>query len=160
MRLMLLLLPAPSSNRSPAVCVALSIVTCLCLVTLLACRSARFDPRLQGTWRSNKDATVSRWQREGVLATRVIDAFRERVLGKMSVTYSGRNVTSTTGSDWTEISEYHVVDSGDDFVVFDQFSNVYKRMLRYRVRFVRGGYWISNDDILHGYIEKFDLVSR
>jgi hypothetical protein len=139
---------------------ALLIVSCVCLVTLIACRSARQEPRLQGTWRSNKDETVSVWRRDGVIAAKVIARFESEVLGKMSVTYSGRRVTSTTGSDWTEVSEYRVVESGDDFVVFDQFSDGYKRTLRWKVRFVNGGYWISNDEILKGYTEKFDLVRR
>ena len=95
-----------------------------------------------------------------MIPAKVIDRFESEALGKMSVTYSGRQVTSTTGSDWTEVSEYRVVESGDDFVVFDQFSDVYKRTLRWRVRFVKDGYWISNDEILKGYTEKFDLVNR
>ncbi|HYG36539.1 MAG TPA: hypothetical protein VEC99_17230 [Clostridia bacterium] len=140
--------------------IAFIILACLCLVTLMACRSARTEPRLQGTWRSNKDETVSQWRRDGVLTARVIERFESEVLGKMSVTYSGIRVTSTTGNNWTEVSEYRVVESGDDFVVFDQFSDVYKRTLRYRVRFMKDGYWISNDEILKGYTEKFDLVSR
>ncbi len=139
---------------------ALVILACLSLVALMACRSSREESRLQGSWRSNKDETVSAWRRDGVIPGKVIDRFESDVLGKMSVTYSGRRVTSTTGSDWTEISEYRVVESGGDFVVFDQFSDVYKRTLRWRVRFVKDGYWISNDEILKGYTEKFDLVSR
>ncbi len=139
---------------------AVLILACLCLVTLMACRSARSEPRLQGTWRSNKNETLSAWRRDAVIPAKVVDKFESEVLGKMSVTYSGRRVMSTTGSDWTEVSEYRVVESGDDFVVFDQFSDVYKRTLRWRVRFVKDGYWISNDEILKGYIEKFDLVSR
>src|SRR6185436_8146526 len=137
----------------------LLILGCLCLVTLMGCQSDHGEPRLQGTWRSNKEETVSVWRRDAVIPVKVIDRFENEVLGKMSVTYSGRSVTSTTGSDWTEVSEYRVVESGDDFVVFDQFSKLYKRTLRWRVRFVKDGLWISNDEILKGYTEKFDLVN-
>src|SRR5690349_10319619 len=136
--------------------VLLFILACLSLVTLTACRSARSDPRLQGSWRSNKEETVSLWRRDAVIPAKVIERFESDVLGKMYVTYSGRRVASTTGSDWAEVSEYRVVESGDDFVVFDQFSDAYKRTLRWRVRFVKDGYWISNDEILKGYTEKFD----
>jgi hypothetical protein len=114
---------------------------------------------LQGTWHSNKDETVSAWRREGVLPSKVIDRFEQEVLGKMTVTYSERRVTSRSG-DWTEVSEYRVVESGDDFVVFDQYSDVYKRVLRWKVRFVEDGYWIYNDEILKGYTEKFDRVRK
>lgn len=139
---------------------AFLIIACLCLLPLTACRSAHSEARLQGTWRSNKDETVSAWRRDALFPAKVIDRFESEVLGKMRVTYVGRRVTSTTGSDWTEVSKYRVVDSGEDFVVFDQFSDVYKRTLRWKVRFVNDGYWISNDEILKGYTEKFDFVNK
>src|SRR6266536_1739419 len=84
---------------------ALLILAGVFLVTLVACKAARQEPRLQGTWRSNKDETVSVWRREGVIPAKVVARFESEVLGKMSVTYSGRRVTSTTGNDWTEVSE-------------------------------------------------------
>ena len=135
------------------------VLVCSCLVGLIGCRSPRQEARLQGTWHSNKDETVSAWRREGVLPSKVIDRFEQEVLGKMTVTYSERRVTSRSG-DWTEVSEYRVVESGDDFVVFDQYSDVYKRVLRWKVRFVEDGYWIYNDEILKGYTEKFDRVRK
>src|SRR6266849_8711445 len=107
----------------------------------MACRSARSEPRLQGTWRSNKDETVSAWKRDAVITAKVIDRFESEVLGKMSVTYSGRRVASTTGRDWTEVSRYCVVESGGDFALFDKFSDGYKRTLRWKVRFVKDGCW-------------------
>jgi hypothetical protein len=76
---------------------AVVILACLCLATLTACRLARSEPRLQGSWRSNKAETVSQWRRDAVIPGKVIDRFESEVLGKMSVTYSGRRVTSTTG---------------------------------------------------------------
>jgi hypothetical protein len=138
----------------------LLLLACLIIATLIACRPAQHEPRLQGTWRSNKQETVAAWRRDGVLPAKVVDHFESTVLGKMVVTYSGRRVTSTTGTDWSEVSEYRVVEVGNDFVVFDQFSDVYKRTLKYKVGFVKDGYWISNDEILKGYTEKFDLVRR
>jgi hypothetical protein len=73
---------------------AVLILACLCLVTLIACRLSRQEPRLQGTWRSNKDETVAVWRREGVIPAKGIDRFEKEVFGKMRVTYSGRRVTS------------------------------------------------------------------
>lgn len=145
--------------------IALVILACLCLVilclvTLRACRSACTEPRLQGTWRSNKDETVSAWRRDAVIPAEVIDRFERKILGTTRVTCAGRRFTSTDGRDWKEVSEYRVVESGDDFVVLDAFSELYKRTLRWRIRFVKDGYWISSDEILKGYTEKFDLVSR
>jgi hypothetical protein len=138
----------------------LIVLACLCFVAVIASRLPRGESRLQGTWRSNKDETISAWRRDAVIPANVIARFEDEVLGKTTVTYSGRRITSTTGSDWTDVSEYRVVESGDGFVVFDSFSSVYKRMLRYKVRFVPNGLWISNDEILKGYTEKFDLVNR
>ena len=129
------------------------------LFVLTACRSIRHDPRLDGSWRSNRDETVFAWKREGNVPEKVIDRFEKEVLGKMVVTYAGHRVTSTSDH-WVENSKYRIVESGADYVVFDQFSSVYNRELRWRVRFVADGYWISNDDILNGYTEKFDRVTR
>ena len=125
---------------------------------LLSCEQSRPEPRLQGTWRSNKEETVAAWRRDGLIASRVIDQFEKDVLGKMTVTFAGRRVTSTSG-DWTEIGDYQLVESGTDYVIYNLFSKVHGRDLRMMVRFVKGGYWISNDEILKGYTEKFDRVN-
>ena len=129
------------------------------LLALTACRALRHEPRLDGKWRSNKDETVSAWKHEGIIQAKVIDRFEKEVLGKMVVTYAGRRVTSTS-DDWIENSKYRIVEAGTDYVVFDQFSGVYQRTLRWKVRFVKNGYWISNDEILKGYMEKFDRVTE
>ena len=94
-----------------------------------------------------------------MIGAKVIAGYERKVLGRMSVTYSGRRVTSTM-DDWTEISKYRVVESGDSFVVFDQFSDVWKRDFRWKVSFVESGYWISNDEVIKGYTEKFDSVTK
>lgn len=138
---------------------ALITLAVLCLVALIAWWPSRPEPRLQGTWRSNKEETVAVWRREGVIRDKIIDQFEKDVLGKLSVTYAGRRTTSTMG-DWTEVEKYRVVESGEDFVVFDRFSTVQKQKLRWRVRFVKDGYWISSDELLKGYTEKFDRVAR
>jgi len=135
-----------------------TLCTFLCLLSISGCRSEKGDSRLDGTWRSNKDETVAAWRRDGVIPEEVIGRFEEEVLGKTTVTYSGRHAVIKSGEDWTEESEYDIIDSGDDFVVIEGFSKVWQRKLQHRIEFVENGYWISNDEILKGFTEKFDRM--
>src|SRR6185369_10970998 len=82
--------PVSQLRRLACMRIALLGLACLCLIALMACRAARQESRLQGTWRSNKDETISAWKRDGVIPAKVIAAFENGVLGKMSVTYSGQ----------------------------------------------------------------------
>ena len=56
---------------------ALITLAVLCLVALIAWRPSRPEPRLQGTWRSNKEETVAVWRREGVIRDKIIDQFEK-----------------------------------------------------------------------------------
>lgn len=133
------------------------ILACLIAVMFLSCESSPGEPRLQGTWKSNKPETVAEWKRNGVIPSNIIDQFEKGVLGKMTVTFKGRTVSSAM-DEWNEISKCRVVESGTNYLVYESFSKVHDRNLKWKVRFVKDGYWISNDDILKGYTEKFDLV--
>jgi hypothetical protein len=128
-------------------------------ITLVSCRTPTAEEQLEGSWHSNREETVARWKHEGVLPDKTIEALEKDVLGKMTVTYADGKVTSTTG-EWTEVEPYQVVESGKDYVIIDQFSKEYKRNLRLRVQFVKDGYWVSNDEIIKGYVEKFDRLKR
>ena len=142
----------------PVATLILSLVLAsLCLLTLVACRSSRTEPRLQGTWRSNKEETVARWRHEGVFPEKGIAQFENEILGKMIVTCSGKHYCETT-DDKTIVGTYRVVESGEDFVVIEGYSKVWKRYLRTTMRFVPNGYWLENDQIIKGYSEKFDRV--
>ena len=136
---------------------AVVLVGCLSAVMLLSCDSSPGEPRLQGTWRSNNPETVAEWKRSGVIRSNIIDQFEKSVLVKLTVTFKGRTVSSAMDN-WNETAKYRVLESSTNCVVYEAFSKVYDRNLKYTVRFVEDGYWISNDEILKGYTEKFDRV--
>jgi hypothetical protein len=132
------------------------LTTILCLAS---CKQSRTEPRLQGTWKSNKPETVAVWKREGILSDKFIDSFEKGVLGKMTETYKGNQLIMAQDN-WKEVTKYQIIESGADYVVIEHFSKVYERNLRWKIRFVENGYWTSSDDPIKGYTEKFDLISR
>ncbi len=133
------------------------VLSYLCLLTLVACRPSRTERRLQGTWRSNKEETVARWRREGLFPEKGIAQFENEILGKMTVTYSGRKYCERT-DDKTIEGTCWVVESGEDFVVIEGYSKVWKRHMSPTIRFVPNGFWLENDQGIKGYSEKFDRV--
>ena len=126
------------------------------IVALCLWRWLRRDQRLQGTWRSNKEETLARWKEEATFPPSSI-ARLEPLLGNTTVVFAGGKVT-TTAEHWTEVSRCRLVKSGKDYVVVEQFSKVHNRHLRFVVFFVDDGFWSASDDIIKGYIEKFDRI--
>lgn len=144
----------------------IAVIVLVCLTAILAVvlamwfRSSRTDPRLEGTWRSNKEETVARWRQEGIIPANIIEGFEKQLLGKIIATYSGRTLTNkSTFDDWIETTEFRIIESGEDYVIGESFTKVHNRVLRWKVRFVENGFWISNDELLEGYTEKFDRIN-
>jgi len=129
----------------------------LTAATLVSCRTPQVEARLEGSWRSNKDETVARWKQERVLSPVVIENFEKNVLGKMTMTYGEGKVTATLGN-WKEVQPYEIVESGKDYVILEQFSILFESNLRLKLQFANGGYWVFNDAIAEGYVEKFDRL--
>ncbi len=129
-----------------------SILLALSLVG--GCRQG--EPRLEGTWRSNREATIERWKSEAILSERFISG-AEGLLGKVTVTYRGGIAEITDGS-WREKGKYKVLASDSNSVVIQSFSNVFEKDVRCTISFVKDGFWVSHDDILAGYVEKFDRI--
>jgi hypothetical protein len=117
----------------------------------------RRDSRLHGTWRSNKEQTLARWRREAIFPPEVIRRLEDSLV-TTTVTYAGRKVTTST-DDWSEVSKYRVLKSGKDYTVFELFSKVWNRHVRFAAFFVEDGAWIASDDIIKGYISKYDRIT-
>jgi hypothetical protein len=136
----------------------------LTLAAVLGCSAkAKVDPRLNGTWRSNREESVSdafrrdpRWTNA---SPEKVERFRD-MFGHMTVSYSnGVATTRLRGQEGT--LRYTVVDRGDDYVVIRVRGGIQDGH-DVRIRFVDGGraYWITSNTIPGTEVhEKFDRVS-
>jgi hypothetical protein len=144
--------------------------------------SRQDDPRLQGTWKSNREETVAAvFKSEPQWA----DATTERkerfsqLFGNLTVTYSNQVATtvstlttigSTQVSPSTNSFRYKVVERGTNFVVIktddefkteDELSQIFTKGGVRRIEFVEDGaaYWAEMGFLMPGQKEKFDRVS-
>lgn len=127
----------------------------------LAAGCTRDDPRLQGTWRSNRDATVSvAFQRD----PRWTNAPPERVarfkdmFGHMTITYTKGTMMSDYRGEVGSFA-YRVLEKGSNYVVIRSDAPLEKDR-DIRIRFVDGdgAYWIDTGPLGNGLEERFDRV--
>lgn len=120
------------------------------------------DTRLHGTWRSNREATVTaafqrdpRWTNA---PPEKVERFRD-MFGHMTLTYSNGMVTSSFHGKVDSFS-YRVVERGSDFLVM-RTDTLMDKDRDIRVRFVDGGsgYWVDTGPLGFGLQERFDRVS-
>jgi hypothetical protein len=133
------------------------------LFLLVGC--ARDDVRLQGTWHSDRDATVAaafqRDPRWTDAPPEKIERFKD-VYGHMTLTYSNGIVRMNyQGS--TNSFPYRVVKRGPDFVVIRTGGDAIDSGRLIHIRFVDGGaaYWSDEGPdpfVGASTIEKFDRV--
>jgi hypothetical protein len=125
--------------------------TPLILMLLLVAGCVHDDARLQGTWRSNRNATVA-------AAPEKAYRFRD-MFGLMTVTYSN-NVITTRYEEKVDSFGYRVVSRGSDYSIihYDSGLDAGKDI---RIHFVDSGaaYWVSGGVISLGIEEKFDKVA-
>jgi len=134
----------------------------LILSVWLVAGCSKDDARLQGTWRSNREATVAaaferdpRWTNA---TPEKVERFRD-MFGQMTLTYAKGVVTSSYRSEVGSF-RYRVVERGTNFVVIrtdgglDEGRNI-------KMRFVDGdkAYWIDSGPLSEGLQERFDRVT-
>ncbi len=127
---------------------------------------AKYDPRLHGTWQSNRDETVAAaFQRD----SRWTNAPPEKVVrfkdmfGHMTVAYfKDRIRAQDREKQWT--MRYRIVEQGEDYVVIRTRGGGLKDGLQMRIRFVDAGngYWMDSGKLLGSETpeEKFDKVAE
>jgi hypothetical protein len=128
--------------------------------------SRKHDPRLNGTWRSNRDESVAaalqrdpRWTNA---PPEKLAKFRD-MFGYMTVAYSKDEIcTHDRVKQWT--MHYRTVDRGQDYVVIQTRGGGFADGLKMRIRFVDGGnaYWIDSGRLLGSGTpeEKFERVTE
>ncbi len=135
-------------SRSAALAVA--------IIILGACAREDGDRRLDGTWRSNQEATISnalanpKWDAEG---EKRIEAIRP-MFGRLTVTYEGSKASSDYDGS-IDAYCYRVLARGDDWVEVE--STIRGKRGHHRLQFVEGqkSYWVDTD---LGFPERFDRL--
>jgi hypothetical protein len=132
------------------------------LVLLLVAGCAHDDARLQGTWHSNRDATVAaafeRDQRWTNAPPDKVARFKD-LFGYMTVTYSNGVATSEYRGE-VGLFRYKVIESGTNYVIVDFDTPIKQRETR--ITFVKGdaSYWLDTGPLGSGLQERFDRVQN
>ncbi len=131
------------------------------ILILIACSllsgcTTSYDSRLNGTWKSNREATVAEAIRNDPRWEEVSKEKRDRfegIFGEMTLTYNNNEITSLYGGE-TNIYRYKLIQTGNDFCIIRPLSGTAKNQdCRIEFEADRSGYWI---DCGHGFSEKFD----
>jgi hypothetical protein len=133
------------------------------VLVLLGCATNRkYDPRLSGTWHSDRDATVAaafeRDPRWTTAPAERIENFKD-LFGHMTVTFTEGTARADYKGQQTSF-DYEIVERGKDYVVIRTKGNATEDGRTIRIRFVdKGlGYWIDTGPVGEGLEEKFDKV--
>jgi hypothetical protein len=138
-------------------------LTCL----LAGCATSKnYDPRLNGTWRSNRDETVAAAFTRSPAWTNASPEKVERfknIFGHMTITYSnGVAKCQDQGKQWS--LKYRAVEKGQDYVVIRTEGGGIADQNNIRIQFVDdgNGYWTDSGKFLglDTPVEKFDRVTE
>ena len=130
----------------------------LAIIGLLTGCATRGDPRLSGTFISDKAATVAYLESTGYYKPESLELLRP-MFGKLEITYNGLLTTSSMDGR-TNTGEFIIVDSGPTYVTIKSEMG-YKELIgetiifTNRLEFTDDGYWVMDADRSHPFKEKF-----
>jgi hypothetical protein len=133
------------------------IIASLIIVSAVGC-SHRGDPRLSGTFVSDKSATLAYLESTGEYDTNRL-AKLGALFGRLEVTYQGTKATTLlNGREETE--KFRIVDSGTNHVSIEtQFGTEEllgkAMMVTNRIEFSSDGYWVTSPMMKESFREKF-----
>jgi hypothetical protein len=116
--------------------------------------STLHEPRLIGTFVSDKDATMAYLEGSGKFTERQIKTFSS-LLGKLKIECDGITVTSTL-DDYTDKEKLKIIKKTDEYILIeDQFLG---KPAQSKVIFTDDGYWVVGGIAGSFYREKFVRV--
>ena len=130
----------------------------LAIIGLLAGCATRGDPRLSGTFISNKAATVAYLESTGYYKPESLELLRP-MFGKLEITYNGFSMTSTMDGH-TNTGVFSIVDSGPSHVTIRsemEYGELIGKTIYItnHLEFTSDGYWVMDADQSHPFKEKF-----
>lgn len=127
----------------------------IAVILIIGCTS-KHDPRIIGTFISDKASTVEYLEVSGKFTEHQIKIFSD-LLGKLIVTCDGETVTWTL-DDYTDSEPLKIVNRTDDYIEIE--SKVLGETMRQKIIFTQDGYWIIGGMAGPNYREKFIRVSQ
>jgi hypothetical protein len=115
------------------------------------------NERLIGTWKSNRDATLSYLKTHTKLTPEQL-AKVSTILGKMVLVFDSQTVTEQSG-DHKFTSKYKIVEETKDTITFESIDSQSKKPTRNKLELDGKGFW-SPDERIAGYKERFDKVAK
>ena len=133
------------------------IVTSAILICAAGC-GQRGDPRLSGTFVSDKAATLAYLEATGEYEAERLQKLGA-LLGKLEITYHGRTATTVLDGK-TKTEEFKIMDSGPNHVTIEtQFGSEELlgkiMMVTNRIEFTHDGYWVTSTMMEPSFKEKF-----
>ena len=133
------------------------IIALLFVVSAFGCVQ-RGDPRLSGTFVSDKTATLAYLESTGKYDTNHMSKLGA-LLGKLEITYRGTKATTVLNGQ-TETENFRIVDLGTNHVTIEtQFGTEEILgeiiMITNRIEFTSDGYWVTSPMMDPTFREKF-----
>jgi hypothetical protein len=125
------------------------------VIALTGC-APKCDPRIIGTFVSDKAETLAYLEGSGAYTEKQIDVF-SGLLGKLKVTCDGENVTWSMEG-WTGSEPLRIIEQTDEYIVKE--SDFFGGTIRSKTIFTQDGYWVVGGIAGPNYREKFVRVGQ
>gem|GEM_PF-2909286 len=111
------------------------------------------DPRLAGTFQSDKEATLEYLRSTGAYSAEKLEELGAR-FGKLRVAYT-RNYIRSVFEGQTNQGPFKIVEVAPQHVLIETTVPPRNTPVRYRLTFTADGYWLSGGVLPEGFKEKF-----
>lgn len=139
------------SNRIRCVAMMHILITLFLLTSAMSC-STLYDDRLQGTFVSDKQATLIYLKGTGNYTPEHLDRIGE-LLGKMKITYNNNNIAVVEFDGGIRQEKFKIIEVSSDHTVIE-----YNQCDKYKIIFKDDGYWASGGIMPSPYMEKFKKI--
>lgn len=129
----------------------MKILGCVLIAAVLFGCVTINDPRLIGTFVSDKEATMTYLEGSGKFSERQLKLFAH-LLGKLWVECDGVSVVSKL-DDFTETEPLKILTTTKDYALVE--SEVLGEPMQYKIIFTEDGYWVAGGIAGPDYREKF-----
>ncbi len=128
-------------------------ITLLALVFGALCSAQAGSERLIGSWKSDKESTLSYLKAHTSLSGAQLDRLSPS-LGKMVLTFDSQTMKAQSG-DWKFSSPYKIVQETKETITIEALDPNSKKLTKTVIELDARGFW-SPDERIKGYKERFN----